>query len=143
MSGRNDEIVTLKETERLSEDDTVDHVASISYDIYNRHGFKVGCIDLRLTMNEWMYYYGHVGYRIKRLYRGRHYAYLACLKLFEIARNEFGMDSLIITCCPDNIASLKTIQRLTPEFIELAKVPMNHDLYRLNEREKLIFKVNL
>lgn len=143
MLGRDDETVILKEAERLSEDDTVDHVASISYDIYNRHGFKVGSIDLRLTMNDWMYYYGHIGYRIRRFYRGHHYAYRACLELFKIAKDEFGMNSLIITCNPDNIASIKTIEKLQPEFIERVKVPANHELYRLNEREKLIFRVNL
>ena len=90
-----------------------------------------------------MYYYGHIGYNIIRSFRGHNYAYHACLVLFEIARNEFGMSELIITCSPDNIASYKTLRKLNGELIELVKVPVHHRLYAIGETSKYIFRYRI
>lgn len=137
---KEDEVI-LKETARYSEKDTLDHVASVSYAIVlKKYRFKVGNIDLRLTMNDYMYYYGHIGYHIYYFCRGHRYAYKACLLLGKIAKEEFGMKELIITTDPDNLASLKTIQRLNASFIEKVHVPKGHDLYKRKEKEKLIYK---
>ena len=138
------EIVDLKEKVRLSAKETLDNVATVLYDIYLHDSHqKIGTIDIRLTMNDHMYYYGHVGYHILEKYRGHRYAFYACKILLGIARDEFKMDHLIITCNPDNYASLKTIERLGAELIEHVAVPKEHELYRLGDKEKLIYKVRL
>ena len=135
--------VYLKEKMRLEESDTFDHVASVLYDIYNHDQKKVGNIDLRLTMNEDMFYYGHIGYHILEKYRGHHLAYEACLVLKEIAKKEFGLNELIITCNPDNYASLKTILKLNPEFLGCFDVPLDHDLRKIHEDKKMIYRIKL
>ena len=104
---------------------------------------KVGSIDLRLTVEGDMYYYGHIGYNIIRTFRGHNYAYYACLVLFKIARDEFGMDELIITCSPDNIASYRTLTKLNGELIELVEVPKNHHLFAIGESKKYIFRYRI
>ena len=86
------DIVDLKERYRVDEKSAYDGVPTVYYDVL-RHadGEKVGTIDLRLTVEGKMYYYGHIGYNIQKAYRGNGYAYQACRVLFKIAREEFGM----------------------------------------------------
>ena len=138
------EIVDLKERYRVDKQTAYDGVPTIYYDIL-RHSDKekVGTIDLRLTIQGDMYYYGHIGYNILRSYRGNHYAYEACKMLFGIAKDEFNMSELIITCSPENIASYKTLKKLNGELLELVKVPKNHDLYLKGETSKYIFRYKI
>jgi len=140
------DVVDLKESYRVNEKQAYDRVPTVYYDILlHDTNLKVGSIDLRLTVEGDMYYYGHIGYNIIRSFRGHNYAYHACLVLFDIARKEFGMDELIITCSPENIASYKTLRKLNGELIELVKVPKNHHLYAIGETSKYVFryKINL
>lgn len=104
---------------------------------------KVGICDLRLGMNDEIYYAGQIGYRVYLPYRGNGYAYKACKKLFAIARDEYGMQDVLITCSPENVASLKTIEKLHGEFIEKTDVPQNHYLYLRGEKVKYIYKCEL
>lgn len=138
------EIVDLKERYRVSEKNAYDGVPTVYYEIL-RHsdGVKVGTIDLRLTVEGNMYYYGHIGYNVLKAYRGHNYAYHACRLLFEIAKNEFGMDELILTCSPDNTASYKTLTKLGGEPAELVKVPPGHPLYNRGEKDKYVFRYKI
>jgi predicted acetyltransferase len=137
-------IVDLKERYSIDEKTAYDGVPTVYYDIL-KHGTdeKVGTIDLRLTVAGDMYYYGHIGYNVQRMHRGNHYAYYACKVLFDIARDEFGMKELIITCSPENIASYKTLKKLGGELIELKKVPKGHPLYTIGETSKYIFRYRI
>ena len=138
------EIVDLRERYRVDEKSAYDGVPTVYYDVL-RHSDKekVGTIDLRLSIEGNMYYYGHVGYNILKAFRGNGYAYQACLVLFDIARNEFDMDELIITCSPENIPSYKTLKKLDGELIELVKVPKGHPLYTIGEKSKYIFRYRI
>ena len=151
------EIVDLVERARVSEKTSFDGVPTVFYDIYlsssnlgsNLTGsnlgsnLKVGKCDLRLKNDGFMYYYGNVGYNIKESYRGHHYAYYACKILFKIAKEEFGMKELIITCNPDNDASYKTLKRLGGKLVKIAQIPYDHELYEKGDRFKCIFRFKL
>ena len=138
------DVVDLKERYRVSKHTAYDGVPTVYYDILlHDTNLKVGSIDLRLKIDGDMYYYGHIGYNIMRSHRGNNYAYYACLVLFKVAREEFGMDELILTCSPENIASYKTLKKLDGELIELVKVPKNHTLYTLGETSKYIFRYKI
>ena len=148
------EIVDLVERARVSEKASFDGVPTVFYDIYvsgsnltgsNLTGsnLKVGKCDLRLKNDGFMYYYGNVGYNIKESYRGHHYAYYACKILFKIAKEEFGLNELIITCNPDNDASYKTLKRLGGKLVEIAQIPYDHELYEKGDRFKCIFRFKL
>ena len=72
---------------------------------------EIGQISYRDGESRCVYYYGHIGYHIDPPYRGKHFAYKACL----LIRNEIrlsGKTSVVITCDPDNQASRKTCERL-------------------------------
>jgi tagatose 1,6-diphosphate aldolase len=137
-------VVDLQEKYRVSEKTSYDGVPTVYYDIL-KHGSKerVGKTDLRLSIDGDMYYYGHIGYNISPAYRGNHYAYEACLLLFEIARAEFGLNELIITCSPENTASYKTLTRLGGELVEKVEVPKGHPLYTVGETTKYIFRYKI
>lgn len=137
--------VSLRQRYFFSCDETIDGVSSVWYDIYtNNPRRKVGQIDLRLTMNENMFYYGHVGYHIQERYRGNHYALKACKLLFIIAKETFLMDELILTCNPDNYASRKTIIKAGAKYEGIVKVPFDHELnYRDGETQKCIYRIIL
>ncbi len=140
----NGEVVDLAVSYYMDGSEANDYIPSIYYDIY-LHGtrVKVGRCDLRVGMNLELYYAGNIGYHIYEEYRGNGYAYHACLILFKIAKHDYAMDELIITCSPDNIPSFKTCIKLKGKLLETVSVPITHWLYRRNETEKHIFKYNL
>ena len=138
------EVVDLKERYRVDERTAYDGVPTVYYDVLDHETKeKLGTIDLRLTVEGDMFYYGHIGYNILKAHRGHGYAYEACRVLFGIAKEEFDMDELIITCSPENIASYKTLKKLNGELLELVKVPPGHPLYAIGEKTKYIFRYRI
>ncbi|MDO4197572.1 MAG: GNAT family N-acetyltransferase [Erysipelotrichaceae bacterium] len=137
-------VVDLKEKYRFSERTAYDGVPAVYYDIYTHNeSKKVGTCDLRLKNDGDMYYFGNIGYNVLPSYRGHNYAYYACLLMFEIAKKEFGLNELIITCSPENKASYKILEKLDGEFIETVDVPKDHELYLNGEKVKCIFRYKL
>lgn len=125
----------------VNEKTAYDGIPTIYYDIYlHNEDKRIGSIDLRLKMDERMYYFGHIGYNISPKYRGNHYSYHACKLLFKIAKEEYDLDELFITCNPDNIASYKTLKKLGCELIEVVQVPKDHELYGLGDKMKCVFR---
>lgn len=128
----------------ISEKEAYDHVPTLIYDIFlHNTNTIIGNVDLRLLMNEYMYFYGHIGYFINNEYRGHNYAFEACKLIKTIAKDEYDMKELIITCNPDNIASYKTLEKLGCLYCGIEDVPKNHVLYLKGEKKKAIFKLNL
>lgn len=137
-------VVDLKYIEETTEESAYDGIPTIYYAIY-LHGTnkRIGSIDLRLKMNDYMYYYGHIGYDINSKYRGHNYSYYACLVLFKIAKEKYGLDELYITCNPENAASYKVLKKLKGELIEVVEVPKNHELYGRGDKYKCIFRYKI
>ena len=121
-----------------------DYVPSDIYGIF-LHGtsLRIGECDIRIGMNEELYYAGNIGYRIYEPYRGHGYAYEAAKMLLKIAYEEHGLDEVILTCSPDNTASKKTLEKLGGELIETVDVPAWHWLYRRGEKVKHIYRYDL
>ena len=119
------------------------YVKSYYYGIYLHDSFqRIGNCDLREGNNAVLYYAGNIGYQINPLHRGHHYAYQACLLLFDLAR-EKGMKELIITCSPENTASRRILESLNGTFLETVDVPPSHWLYQRGEKIKRIYKYDL
>ncbi len=99
-------------------------VPSDIYGIY-LHGrdLKIGECDIRLGMNEELYYAGNIGYRIYGAYRGHGYAYEAARMLLKIAKYDHGMEEVILTCTPDNIPSRKTCEKIGCELESIVDIP--------------------
>lgn len=137
-----DDPVTLVEEQDIPADSRNSWVPSVLYGI-ELHGKRIGDCDLRIGMNEELYYAGNIGYNIQKEYRGHGYAYEACRILFRLARTKYHMEELIITCSPDNLASKKTLQKLGGQLLETVEVPADHWLYQRGETVKDIYRFPL
>ncbi len=105
-------------------------------------GNKMGEIALRVGFNERIFYGGNIGYSIRPEYRGHHYAAKACVILKTLAKKH-GMDKLIITCNPDNIASRKTCEAAGADYRCTVDLPESNDMYKDGERQKCIYEIKL
>ena len=102
----------------------------------------VGYVDLRVGDSEYLFYMGHIGYRIEEEYRGHHYAEKAVRLVLNQARKE-KMETVIITCSPENIASYKTITNLKAKLLGTYNVPEWHELYKYGELSKCVFELKI
>lgn len=101
----------------------------------NVHGIEVGHINLRLGDNEHITMIaGHIGYTVIERFRGNHYAYKACVALSVFVAKFY--ESVIITCDPDNHASIKTIEKLGANYLGTVKVPRHDRAYAGGARRK-------
>ncbi len=105
----------------------------------NKH---IGNCGLRLDKNKNNYILGNIEYEVFNEYQGNNYAYKACLLLGKVASMK-GATSLILTANPDNIASIKTIEKLDVKHLEVKKVPKSHYLYKKGDRYVTIYEWNI
>jgi len=114
-------------------------VPAYHFAICKRNGVRMGTCELRVGHNEGLYYSGNIGYQILPEYRGHHYAGKACLLLFELAQKHH-MDYLIITCNPDNYASIRTCEYAGGQLLETVELPLDNDMRKKGESKKCIYK---
>jgi len=70
----------------------------------------VGMINIRHTLNEYLYKYGgHIGYSVRRIERRKGYS-KEMLKIVLDECRKLEMKKVLLTCDSDNIASAKTIK---------------------------------
>lgn len=105
-------------------------------------GTTIGHCDLRIGHNEKTYIGGNIGYGIEEAYRGHRYAAKACALLFHQARKH-GMDYLIITCVPDNLASARTCEIAGGRYLETVAIPPDNEMYAEGKRAVKIFRFDL
>lgn len=110
--------------------------------ICRNDGRRIGGCSLRIGHNESSYISGNVGYRIYKYYRGHHYAAKTCKLLFKLAKKH-KMKYMIITCDPKNMASFRTCEIAGGKFVEYAKIPKDHRLYKEGKRKVCVFKFKL
>ena len=104
---------------------------------------QIGRIELRVqNTHHTVMYAGHIGYRVYTEYRGRRYAARACRLLLPLARR-YGLETLWITCDPDNIASRRTCELAGAELVEIVDVPEHMDMHQRGERRKCRYRLDL
>jgi tagatose 1,6-diphosphate aldolase len=102
-----------------------------------------GGISLRIGYSDPIeMYYGHIGYHVYPPARGRHYAERSCRLLLPLCRRH-GLQTLWITCNPDNFASRRTCERLGMHLVNIVPVPETDPLYARGEREKCRYRLHL
>lgn len=77
---------------------------------------------------------GHIGFGIGEDHRGRGYALKACRALAPFVRSLY--ETVIITCDPDNVASIRTLEKLGAQYIDTVDVPADDPGYALGARVK-------
>lgn len=139
-----DQEIDLQETMSFVRHDHNQSFTTILYNIYlHDKPLVVGKIELRISRQQELFYEGNIGYHVYSFYQGNHYAYKACRLLFKVAAKKYHMSSLIITCNPENIASLKTIERLNGQLIGEYLVPKDHWLRKQGDIIKRVYRCKL
>jgi len=77
---------------------------------------------------------GHVGFEIFEAFRGHRYAYQACRAIAPFVRSIY--DAVIMTCDPDNQASIRIIERLGAKFTDVVPVPPHDPQFQRGSRFK-------
>jgi tagatose 1,6-diphosphate aldolase len=91
-------------------------VPGYRFDMYGEHGLRVGTINFRVGETSHVRLYaGHVGYTVFPEFRGCGYALQACRALGPFIAEVMG--EVIITSNPDNLASIRTIEKLGAEYL--------------------------
>lgn len=94
---------------------------------------NAGQIHLRTGESEGLYYLGHIGYHVNRLYQGHGFALRACRLLIPLCQ-ALGQRSLVITTDVSNIPSRKTCSRLGCVLESTVPVPVSmQERYQLSE----------
>lgn len=112
------------------------------FDICLPDGTSIGHCDLRIGHNDKTYIGGNIGYGIDEGYRGHRYAAKACALLFRQARKH-GMEYLIITCVPENIASSRTCEIAGGQLLETADIPEDNEMYAEGKRRVKVFRFEI
>ena len=95
----------------------------------------VGAIRFRIGQSKHLLYYsGQIAYGIEAPYRGNRYATQALLAVLPHCFEYFP--KIYVTCDPDNVASRRTIEAVSHEFLGLVEVPKNNPMYREGHRKK-------
>ena len=90
----------------------------------------MGSIDLRVGLTAKLRLLGgHIGYDVEEPYRGQHYAARSCRLLLPFAR-ELGINPVVITCDPANIASVKTVESLGAKLVATNHVEIGPGQFR-------------
>lgn len=104
---------------------------------------KMGNISLRIGHTEQIEKYaGHIGYGVVPRFRGNRYAARGCRLLFPLALRH-GINPIWITCNPDNIPSRRTCELVRAEYIETVPLPESTEMYRMGERFKCRYRIDL
>ncbi|GKX66428.1 GNAT family N-acetyltransferase [Inconstantimicrobium mannanitabidum] len=132
--------IDLKIEEKAPSNEEKDYVPAYKYKItLHNSEDNIGTIDIRIGYNENLYYGGHIGYRIEENYRGHSYASKAC-KIIKDVAIAHGMNTLIITCNPDNFQSRKTCEKVGLKLKEIVDLPPYNEMYENGERQKCIYE---
>ena len=130
-----DGTIDLRIDEKVPADPSKGHVPAYHYTIV-RHGTAetIGIIRLRVGHVPSLLTSGHIGYAVEEGHRGHRYAARACLLLARVARAH-GLNPVIITCDPENVASRRTCERIGASLRGTYEVPTDHEMYRAGRRK--------
>jgi tagatose 1,6-diphosphate aldolase len=114
-------------------------VPGYHFRILDAAGSDMGHINFRVGDNVHVQFFaGHVGYGILEAFRGHGYAREACRAIAPFVRSFY--EAVIITCDPDNRASIRTLERLGASFMDEVPVPPHDPNFQRGSRSKRRYK---
>lgn len=104
---------------------------------------ELGAINLRVASSRHIEFYaGHIGYSVYSVHRGHRYASRSLRLLMPVARS-LGLNTLWITCDPENIASRRTLDLAGAQFVEVVDVPENCVIFQSGHVRKCRYRLDL
>ena len=129
---------------RTTPADPVKHYVP-GYEFEMRHPGKtvaLGIIRLRIGSASALRYPGHIGYEVKRRFRGHRYAARSCRLLLPLARAH-GLKAVWLTVDPRNVPSQRTCEILGAVHVETVRIPKAHEMYAQGARYRRRYRVRL
>ncbi len=97
-------------------------VPGYHFKMFNGQEIEVGHVNFRVGDTEHVRYAaGHVGYEVAECHRGHGYAADACLAIAPWIAEVSG--TVLITVDPDNVPSIRTLERIGAVFVDEVDVP--------------------
>jgi predicted acetyltransferase len=116
-----------------------------AYEFQMRHpggSLSLGTIRLRIGSTAKLRYAGHIGYEVKKPFRGHRYAARSCRLLLPLAQAH-GLKTLWLTVDPKNVPSQKTCEIIDAEYVETVRIPKDHEMYQLGARYRRRYRLEL
>jgi hypothetical protein len=114
--------VSLRFVRVIPGDPLRDFVPAYHFRIEVADGSDTGHVNFRVGDTEHVRVCaGHIGFEIEERFRGHGYAFKACRAIAPFVRSIY--EAVTITCDPDNLASIRTIERLEAEFMDEVQFP--------------------
>jgi predicted acetyltransferase len=105
------------------------------FKISDAGGNKIGHINFKVgDTNHIRQCVGHIGYEILPEYQGSSYSYFACDAIRPFIRSFYG--KVVLTSDPENIPSIKIIEKLKAKFLNEIVVPKHDPSYKSGSRRK-------
>lgn len=103
-------------------------VPGYHFQIFNKRCEEVGHLNFRVGDTEHVRFAaGHIGFEVAELHRGHRYAGSACLAIAPWVSEVSG--TVLITVDPDNLPSIRTIERIGGNFLDEVDVPIGDPHY--------------
>jgi len=110
-------------------------VPGYMFKVFNARAVEVGYFHLRIGDTEHIRMAaGHIGYEVYQRHRGNGYAGDACLAAAPWVAYVSG--TVLITVDPDNIASIRTVERIGAIFLDEVDVPEGDPHYQRGSYRK-------
>src|SRR5580658_5185004 len=104
--------------------------------VHTSTGEELGGINLRIASTPHIERYaGHIGFTVHPAHRGHRYAARALRLLMPLAQ-QLGLDTLWISCDPENAASRRTLELAGAHFVEIVDVPEDCIIHRSGHKKK-------
>ncbi len=106
-------------------------------------GEVVGRVAVRAARTHLLdHYVGQIGYTVEPAHRGHRYAARSVRLLMPFAR-QLDMGTMWITCDPRNAASRRSCELAGATFVEIVPLPEDTDMYRVGDRERCRYRIDL
>jgi predicted acetyltransferase len=103
----------------------------------------VGSINVRNARSRHIdFYAGNIGYSVDEAWRGRRYAARAVRLLLPFVRS-LKIETLWITCDPDNVASRRTAELAGAKFVDIVDVPDDCIISEAGHPRKCRYRIDL
>jgi predicted acetyltransferase len=102
----------------------------------------IGSIRLRIGSAIKLRYPGHIGYEVKRRFRGHRYAARGCRLILPLARSH-RLNAVWLTVDPKNIPSQRTCEIAGAMYVETVRIPKGHEMYALGARFRRRYRIDL
>ncbi len=102
----------------------------------------IGSIRLRIGSTITLRYPGHIGYEVKKRFRGHRYAARSCQLILPLARAH-GLGAVWLTVDPKNVPSQKTCEIAGAKYIETVRIPKSHEMYPQGARFRRRYRIDL